>query len=316
MINANKVELWKSDVAASVEMYNDWFFRAAPEAFRASRQTSIDCVLQALQATRQARDITPEVIKNDPSVTSVLRMMTAPPIARDRLVGLSGINSRSFIKTLEDGHLPVRMESATLDSELRLVCTTISRLLDLDLMPWLAAKTDPDERQMQMAATVVADRLCGSVADPIIRNAQEERQLRAIAKYLDSLGYLHIALSSGQTFRDMWEGTYSFRTNVPVGDGLSVNLPVDVVIQPKVPHASGYPILIECKSAGDYTNTNKRRKEEAQKVRQLRTTYGIDICFALFLCGYFDSGYLGYEAAEGIDWIWEHRIDDLKGLGL
>lgn len=27
--------------------------------------------------------------------------------------------------------------------------------------------------------------------------------------------------------------------------------------------------------------------------------------FILFLCGYFDSGYLGYEAAEGIDWVWE-----------
>jgi len=36
----------------------------------------------------------------------------------------------------------------------------------------------------------------------------------------------------------------------------------------------------------------------------------------LFLCGYFDSGYLGYEAAEWIDWIWEHRIEDLAQLGL
>ena len=33
--------------------------------------------------------------------------------------------------------------------------------------------------------------------------------------------------------------------------------------------------------------------------------------FVLFLCGYFDTGYLGYEAAEGIDWIWEHRIEDM-----
>ena len=68
----------------------------------------------------------------------------------------------------------------------------------------------------------------------------------------------------------------------------------------------------EAKSAGDFTNTNKRRKEEAQKINQLRHTYGDDIEFILFLCGYFDSGYLGYEAAEGIDWVWEHRIDDLQ----
>lgn len=67
-------------------------------------------------------------------------------------------------------------------------------------------------------------------------------------------------------------------------------------------------MLVEAKSAGDFTNINKRRKEEATKTNQLRRTYGTDVRFILFLCGYFDSGYLGYEAAEGIDWVWEHRI--------
>ena len=37
---------------------------------------------------------------------------------------------------------------------------------------------------------------------------------------------------------------------------------------------------------------------------------------SFFLCGYFDSGYLGYEASELIDWVWEHRIDDLAQFGL
>ena len=59
-----------------------------------------------------------------------------------------------------------------------------------------------------------------------------------------------------------------------------------------------------------------KRKEKAPKVNQLRSTYGESVQFVLFLCGYFDSGYLGYEAAEGIDWIWEHRIDDFEELGL
>ena len=47
----------------------------------------------------------------------------------------------------------------------------------------------------------------------------------------------------------------------------------------------------------------------------LTDRFGKDVPFVLFLCGYFDSGYLGYEAAEGIDWIGEHRIDDLGHLG-
>jgi len=48
----------------------------------------------------------------------------------------------------------------------------------------------------------------------------------------------------------------------------------------------------------------------------LKATYGNNVDFILFLCGYFDSGYLGYEAAEGIDWIWEHRVDDFKKAGI
>ena len=85
---------------------------------------------------------------------------------------------------------------------------------------------------------------------------------------------------------------------------------------PKKAKKGGFPIFIEAKSAGDFTNTNKRRKEEAMKMAQLRSTYGRKVQFNLFLCGYFDSGYLGYEAAEGIDWVWEHRIDDLALFGI
>jgi hypothetical protein len=74
--------------------------------------------------------------------------------------------------------------------------------------------------------------------------------------------------------------------------------------------------MVEAKSAGDFTNTNKRRKEEAKKMSQLKATLGRGICYIVFLCGYFDGGYLGYEAADGIDWVWEHRIEDFEQLGI
>jgi type II restriction enzyme len=114
-------------------------------------------------------------------------------------------------------------------------------------------------------------------------------------------------------------GTFSFRTNVPVkleGGVQSVNMPIDAVINPRTAKKKTLPIFFEAKSAGDFTNTNKRRKEEAAKMAQLRSTYGMRVQFNLFLCGYFDSGYLGYEAADGIDWVWEHRIDDLAKFGI
>ncbi len=96
-----------------------------------------------------------------------------------------------------------------------------------------------------------------------------------------------------------------------------VNIPMDVVIQPHRPRRHRVPILMECKSAGDFTNVNKRQKEEATKIGQIhKNPETADGEFVLFLCGYFDGSYLGYEAMDGIDWIWEHRIQDMDQLGL
>lgn len=168
------------------------------------------------------------------------------------------------------------------------------------------------------AATIIADRLCGALADPIIRNAQEQRQLNTIKRWLEKRGYAHLQAYKGE-LNELQPGTFVFRLNVLVTQSRgsnSVNIPVDVVVMPLRAQAGELPLLIEAKSAGDYTNTNKRRKEEAIKITQLTNSYGPAIRLVLFLCGYFDSGYLGYEAAEGIDWVWEHRIDDLAELGL
>ena len=112
----------------------------------------------------------------------------------------------------------------------------------------------------------------------------------------------------------MQPGTYSYRLNIPVEQDettRTINISVDAVVMPKAAKTGELPLLIEAKSAGDFTNVNKRRKEEAAKMSQLRRTYGDDVRHILFSCGYFDSGYLGYEAVEGIDWVWEHRINDL-----
>ena len=101
----------------------------------------------------------------------------------------------------------------------------------------------------------------------------------------------------------MRPGTFSFRMNVPAeqeGTGRQVNIPVDAVVMSQTAQPGDLPLLVEAKSAGDFTNVNKRRKEEAVKMSQLRQSHGEDVRFILFLCGYFDSGYLDYEAAEGI----------------
>jgi len=216
--------------------------------------------------------------------------------------------------------LPARMTQAAADKELGRIAAIIEKMADPDIFVWLTRKNQPaTEPEIHRAATIVADRLCGAVANPIIRNAQEQRQLAAIQTWLVARGYTQLTAGDGVKFDAMPPGTFSFRMNVPVKlqDGArSVNIPIDAVINPKKAKQHNFPVFFEAKSAGDFTNTNKRRKEEAVKMSQLCSTYGKKVRFNLFLCGYFNSGYLGYEAAEGIDWVWEHRIDDLARFGL
>lgn len=317
-VNSNKPHQWKTDIALSVDMYNEWFMSFAPVAFRETRIQTTRDVEAALISTSYLTDISPIIFRNNPDILPTLRMSTCPPLAVDRLIGLAGI-SPSMVKRMEnEKKLPVKMAYDDVERELAKIGAIIEKMADPDIFVWLERKKTPTKAEIHRAATIVADRLCGSVANPIIRNAQEKRQLAAIKKWLEARGYTQLPPGNGTRFDAMQPGTFSFRMNVPVKleNGVqSVNIPVDAVIMPKNVKAKQLPLFFEAKSAGDFTNTNKRRKEEAVKMAQLCGTYG-EVQLNLFLCGYFDSPYLGYEAAEGIDWVWEHRIDDLALFGI
>jgi type II restriction enzyme len=318
-VNLDKPQLWKADIAKSVDMYNDWFMTFAPKAFRETRIQTTKDVEAALHSTGNLTNIQPATMRKHPEILPTLRMSTCPPLAVDRLIGLASV-STTLVKCMElEKKLPMRMATATADAELAKIAAIIEKMADPDIFVWLARKDQPSEAEIHRAATIVADRLCGAVANPIIRNAQEKRQLAAIKAWLEARGYKQLPGGDGTKFDAMPPGTFSFRMNVPVkleGGVQSVNIPIDAVINPKTTKKGDFPVFFEAKSAGDFTNTNKRRKEEAVKMAQLRSTYGNKVQFNLFLCGYFDTGYLGYEAAEGIDWVWEHRIDDLALFGI
>jgi type II restriction enzyme len=301
-------------------MYNDWFMKFAPKAFRETRIQTTKDVEAALHSTGNLTNIQPATMRMNPEILPTLRMSTCPPLAVDRLIGLAGV-STNLVKCMEiEKKLPMRMSRAAADAELARIAAIIEKMADPDIFVWLSRKDQPaTEIEIHRAATIVADRLCGAVANPIIRNAQEKRQFAAIKAWLEAHGYNQLPGGDGTKFDAMVPGTFSFRMNVPVkleGGLQTVNIPIDVVIKPRIAKRDDFPVFFEAKSAGDFTNTNKRRKEEAMKMAQLRSTYGSKVQFNLFLCGYFDTGYLGYEAAEGLDWVWEHRIDDLTKFGV
>lgn len=314
-LNLDKPQRWKQDIEQSVDYFNRWFITFAPEAFRAAREGTIERAQQTLQICADLRAITPEALKQKPDTLTVLRMCTAPPLAIDRLAGLAGVNRR-LIQEMEHHRLPAQLREHELNKQLQKLCDTICQLLDLDLFPWLkegqTVEVTPADRTR--AATIIADRLCNTLANPIIRNEQERRQLRLIATFLEQHGYTKQSVASTVPISTMRAGTYAIRSSIIAGKERPINIPIDVVIQPKNALPQQIPIFIEAKSAGDFVNPNKRRKEEANKMQHLRAAFGDNIRYILFLCGYFGSDYLGYEAAEGIDWVWEHRIEDLALL--
>lgn len=315
-VNSDKPNLWKGDIVRSVDLYNNWFMRFAPKTYRETRVQTTKQVEEALRKTDNLRDISPDVLRENPSVLPMLRMATAPPIARDRLIGLAGV-SAGLVRSMElDKRVPQQMNPSELTGELKKIGAVILKLADKDILVWLGQNRKPKAQELHRAATVIADRLCGAEANPIIRNAQESRQLAKIREWLQKRGYA--PSRAGLKMKEMKPGTFSIHLNVPVKltTGTGITIPADMAISRPRAKPGELPLLIEAKSAGDYTNVNKRRKEEATKMSQLRATYGQGIRYVLFLCGYFDTGYLGYEAAEGIDWVWEHRIDDLAKLQL
>lgn len=315
--NRFRTDLWKADSALSVDFYNDWFMSSAPETYKAARTGVLNKVLCAIRNLDFLKDINCQSILNHPEYISVLRACTAPPLAIDRLAGLSK-TSRNVITNLDKGRLPKRMTESELRHAISSMKAVISKLLDTDIFPWLEENIRPTSQMVNRSASIVADRITGTLADPVIRNSQEIRQLAAIDDYLISRGYRQIKSADLQSLCTMPVKTFAHHINVPVeiGTGNRINMPIDVVIKPEN-SKNKLPLFVECKSAGDFANTSKRRKEEAIKVSQLRHTYGKDsVIFILFLCGYFDSSYLGYEASENIDWVWEHRISDFSQFGI
>src|SRR5258708_34156736 len=88
-INADKPHLWKADIAASVDQFNQWFMRFAPEAFRSTRVKTTEHVKAALLATNDLRTLNAVTLKANPGALPTLRMCSAPPLAVDRLTRLA-----------------------------------------------------------------------------------------------------------------------------------------------------------------------------------------------------------------------------------
>ena len=91
----------------------------------------------------------------------MLRMATCPPLVRDRLIGLAD-SSKNFVGNLELGKIPPQLAPELLDEHLSRISGVISKMLDVDIFPWLGEKRRPTEEERYRSSTIVADRLIPS----------------------------------------------------------------------------------------------------------------------------------------------------------
>ena len=113
-INADKPHLWKADIAASVDQFNEWFMRFAPEAFRATRVKTTESVKVALISLRDLRSIDEATLRTNPSVLPTLRMCTAP---RSRSIAWWALQAQTSPSLAE-------WKKASLQHACRLSCST------------------------------------------------------------------------------------------------------------------------------------------------------------------------------------------------
>lgn len=296
---------WQPDIDRSVAEYDRWYLGESPGMFVQARERAVVEVAEAMRATDDFRAFSATSLIARPGALFVARMCVSPPMARDRFVGFSGANKNLVTAMERDGVTPAKARE--LHARLQAMCDFLRPLLDPVLFRWLGDGRAPTAEERSRTNLVIGERLASAFYLPVLRNAQEARQRELLRAYLEGEGFQE---SPARPF-EMSPGTFSFGRDVKVirGDGAPQKLPVDCAVAPldeQLPLA-----CVEMKSAGDYTNVNKRRKEESDKSEALRRAHGDGAVFLLQLFGYFGRPYLGFEAAAGIDWAWDHRLEDL-----
>jgi hypothetical protein len=155
-VNSNKPLRWKDDISQSVDMYNDWFMRFAPKAYRDTRIKTTEAVRQAMEKTRGLMNLDADTLRAHPEVLCVLRMATCPPIALDRLIGLAGIEG-SLVKSMEDSlRVPPKMPPHSVEEGLSRIGDVIRKLLDGDILVWVDGQREPTEEEAQRAGAASA----------------------------------------------------------------------------------------------------------------------------------------------------------------
>lgn len=308
-MNANNPEAWEEDRKTAKAEIIDWL---SENSDTSQKRTELETDLDGkLKKTSHFESIF-QLLIAEPGLLQGLRALTRRDIGTSQIATFLGISTSTF-EAIERGAKPM-------DPILTNLSSLLEKELDKSLAGWMIEKREPSSDEIVRAKIVAADRIIKRTASTELRYRHEPRQLDKLKIFLQSRNFEEIdgaGIRNPKT--DIPIGKYAFRVNIEgkTIDGVSLNQNVDTLIMPHTSKRDSLPIFLEAKSMTDEVNPNKRQKEEAQKVDSVRRKWqvpGIHLNFILLLGGTVPRRYLEVEAGSGLDWIWEHRIEDLDRL--
>lgn len=253
-------------------------------------------------------------LNHDPFLLTTLRSLTRRDVGMSQFATFLGIGE-SELRGFEEGKKEPSKEFVVNAAKL------IEVEIDHGLIPWYGEDRIPSVEERNRAIVVSSDRILKRSTSTELRYKHEPRQLEKLKEFLLKNDYKEHSYSTlVNPLKDVPQGTFSFRANVNgmTSEGLTLKQNVDVLIKPHNASREELPIFMEAKSMTDEVNPNKRQKEEAQKVNNLKRMFGTDnqkpLVYILLIGGTVPRRYLEVEAGSGIDWVWEHRISDLLPL--
>jgi hypothetical protein len=308
-MNAKSPELWDDDRSTAKQEIISWLADSTDaEHLRLEIETSTRSILENIFAQKSLEF----VISQNPAALKVLRSLTRRDIGTSQMATFLDVTTNA-LESFEAG----RKGSEGLAAGAGKI---LLKELDQGISGWILEGREPSVDEFNRTLWIASDRILRRSTSTSLRYKHEPRQLEKLEKYLNSKGLKQI---DGASIKDprsgMPMGTYSFRVSIQgmTSDGLALMQTVDALIKPFSKSDSQLPIFLEAKSMTDEVNPNKRQKEEAQKVESARRRWQVEnerLNFVLLLGGTVPKRYLQVEAGSDLDWIWEHRVEDLDSL--
>lgn len=309
-LNATSVTLWEADRARAKESIIKWLAESSEiSTKRLEVEGRAKNVFQMLIGQKTLA----EIIFQNPGSLLFLRSVTRRNIGTSQIATFLEMTTSAY-EAYEAGKKSLPLETANK------IANLLATELDTSIVSWILSENIPSESEITRTVVISADRILQRATSTQLRYMHEPRQLGILKKFLESRGYTEVpgkGIVNPKT--DLAQGTFAFRVNVDgtTVDGINLKQNVDTLVMPKTASSEVFPIFIEAKSMTDEVNPNKRQKEEAQKVDNLRRRWQTEderINFILLLGGTVPKRYLEVEAGSGLDWIWEHRVEDLAEL--